>query len=574
MQDEANDSDLVDSKKKQASEQVISFYEVYTYHVLQIICGIIFIGVPLIYSLKIGRSGILSGVLNFSTSGYCSPFNKPFISNGNKSYNRNNIGDAVEAIPTPDDDNTIITDDISFYVSLQQCIKDTFKFSSDQTEDVNPEEIKSVDGNPEGDNPKGGNPESDNPEGDNPEGDNSVCKITYGKLIKFTYDDNVVEMLSSSYAMINKWLQMQNWIQYIKMEPVPSLSDQVITDWNKAKNNDDPNILTYVSSILYMIFINFPLDTFRRLLVLAIVLYDLVFGFIINIFTYWLCIPYSFFEILLLFLPSLLLLALPLPTFFSLIYNIFKFVSYLFICCFTLYYIYIVVAYIIYIAKSYSKAADKVDMAFYIMKIFIYIGAIIIIILLIVQMPLLLPGLCITVQSISIFIMIFILILPLFFKAKIINEPSKKYSFISCIRGLKYKQSYILLLLLLVFIYDLFTCKVVSLGGGSLGSIFLFLIILLIFSYFNNTLIHQDSKKNGFLSSYAINSFKEEALKNNDMIEITKEKYEKYSKSNRITYNCSAEFGDSTTLLDSYNYGSYSIGGIAISVIKNYLFKK
>jgi hypothetical protein len=550
MQDEANDSDLVDSKKKQASEQVLSFYEVYTYHVLQIICGIIFIGVPLIYSLKIGRSGILSGVLNFTTSGYCSPFNKPFISNASQSYHGNTINQAVEADPTPDDDNTIITDDISFYVSLQQCIKDTFKFSSDKTEDGNPEDDKTPN-----------------------EGD-SVCKITYGKLIKFTYEANVIPMLSSSYEMVNKWIQMQNWIQYTEMDPVPSLSDQVITKWNYAKNEDEPNILTYVSSILYMIFINFPLDTFRRLLVLAIVLYDLVFGFIINFFTYWLCIPYSFFEIFLLFLPSLLMLALPLPTFFSLIYNIFKIVSYLFISCFTLYYIYIVVSYIIYIAKSYSKAADKVDMAFYSIKILMYIGAIIIIILLIIQMPLLLAGLCITVQSISIFIMIFILILPLFFKADIINEPSKKYSFISCIRGLKYKQSYILLLLLLVFIYDLFTCKVVSIGGGSLGSIFLFLIILLIFSYFNNTLIHEDTKKNGFLSSYAINAFKEEALKNSNMIEITKENYEKYSKSNRITYNCSAKFGDSTTLLESYNYGSYSIGGFVIALIKRYLFKK
>lgn len=545
MNEEVNDNEAIDSKKKQASEQVLSFYEVYTYHVLKIICGIIFIGVPLIYSLKIGRSGILSGVLNFTTGGYCSPFNKPFISNAGNDYNGNEINQSVKADSTADDDNTIITDDISFYVSLQQCIKDTFKFSSDKTED---------DKTPD-------------------EGD-SVCKITYGKLIKFNYKDNVVTMLSSSYEMVNKWIQMQNWIQYIKMDPVPSLSDQVITDWNYAKTGSEPNILTYVSSILYMIFINFPLDTFRRLLVLAIVLYDLVFGFIINIFTYWLCIPYSFFEIFLLFLPSLLMLALPLPTFFSLIYNIFKFVSYLFIFCFTLYYIYIVVAYIIYIAKSYSKAADKVDMAFYMIKIFMYIGAIIIIILLIIQMPLLLAGLCITVQSISIFIMIFMLILPLFFKADIINEPSKQYSYISCIRGLKYKQSYILLLLLVVFIYDLFTCKVVSLGGGSLGSVFLFLIILLIFSYFNNTLIYQDTKKNGFLSSYAINSFKEEALKNSNMIEITKENYEKYSKSNRITYNCNAEFGESTTLLDSYNYGSYSIGGFVIALIKRYLFKK
>jgi hypothetical protein len=541
MNEEVNDNELIDSKKKQASEQVLSFYEVYTYHVLKIVCGIIFIGVPLIYSLKIGRSGILSGVLNYKSSGYCSPFNKPFISNAGKPYDGydNDNGPSVNAVLKEGDDNTIITDDISFYVSLQQCINDTFK-TSEET----------------------------------PDGNDSVCKISYGKLIKFGYD-NAIKMLSSTNLYLNDWIQLQNWIQYTAMEPIPSLSDQVITQWKWAKYETPATFLTYVLSILYLLFINFPLDIFRRIFVLAIVLYDIVFGCIINFFTYWIGIPYSFFEIVLLFLPSLLMLGLPMSAFFNLFYYIFKSVSYIFIAFFIVYYFVTVGMYIYYIAKSYSKAADSVDVFFLSMKLLIYIGAIIIILMLIIQIPFLLPAMCIIVQLVSILIMFFISILPLTFEADIIDNDSsstkKKYSYVTCIRGLKYKQSYILLLLLIVFIYDLFSCNVVSLSGGSLGSVFIFLIILLVFSYFNNTLIYQDTKKNGLLASYAINSYKEEALKNSDMIEITKEHYKKYSKSNRITYECNAKFADSTTVLKSYDYSSYSVGGFIMSLIRRFI---
>jgi hypothetical protein len=616
MNEEVNDNEAIDSKKKQASEQVLSFYEVYTYHVMKIICGIIFVGVPLIYSLKIGRSGILSGVLNYKSSGYCSPFNKPSVSNAGKPYNKNselNKYVQPESIPNNEGsyDNTIITDDISFYVSLQQCINDAFKSSSEE---------------------------------ETPDSNDSVCKISYGKLIEFKYEDNVTNMLSSTNPFLNKWIQLQNWIQYTIMDPVPSLSDQVMTKWNYAKNGTDATIITYLLSISYLLFINFPLDVFRRLLVLAIVLYDFVFGYIINIFTYYTFIPYSFFEIVLLFLPSLLMLALPIPTFFNLFYYIFKSISYFFVLCFIVYYFFTIGIYIVYIAKSYSEAAKKVDIAFSIMKLFIYIGAIIIILVLIFQTPLLLPGLCIIVQLISIFIMLYISILPLTFKAVIksggdsggkssmdsgmdsgmessgdsigepiskssddsigepiskssdatiskssddsIGEPisksigdsrgggsssTKQYSFLSCIRGLKYKQSYILLLLLIVFIYDLFSCNVVSLSGGSLGTVFIFLIILLIFSYFNNTLLFKDTAKNGFLSSYAINSYKEEALQNSNMTEITKEMYKKYSKTTRVTYDCNASFSESTTVLPSYQYSSFSIGSAIMTRLREYI---
>ena len=99
MQDDSHSNNLVNSKKK-SSEQVLNFYEVYAYHVLLVVLGIVLIGAPLVYSLKIGRSGILSGVVNYSTCGYCYPFNKPFAGSYNgHNYGQNEINDSIPAEP-------------------------------------------------------------------------------------------------------------------------------------------------------------------------------------------------------------------------------------------------------------------------------------------------------------------------------------------------------------------------------------------------------------------------------------------------------------------------------------------
>ena len=119
--------DLIKSKKKSGTDQVASFYEVYAYHVLIILSGIILLGAPLVYSSIIGRSGILSGVVNIR-NGYCSPFAEPNISATSEPIE--DINQMIYAIGEPaNEDNFIIADQISFLQSLNAGSKNSILFA-------------------------------------------------------------------------------------------------------------------------------------------------------------------------------------------------------------------------------------------------------------------------------------------------------------------------------------------------------------------------------------------------------------------------------------------------------------
>ena len=94
-----------------------------------------------------------------------------------------------------------------------------------------------------------------------------------------------------------------------------------------------------------------------------------------------------------------------------------------------------------------------------------------------------------------------IFIFCLFFKAKearqegneykIDDSTTNTYSYLTFLKGLQYKQSWILLLLLIVFLYDLLQCKVISLDSMTLGIILVMLIIFMFGGYFTNTKIQK-----------------------------------------------------------------------------------
>ena len=158
-----------------------------------------------------------------------------------------------------------------------------------------------------------------------------------------------------------------------------------------------------------------------------------------------------------------------------------------------------------------------------------------------------------------------IFIFCLFFKAKearqegneykIDDSTTNTYSYLTFLKGLQYKQSWILLLLLIVFLYDLLQCKVISLDSMTLGIILVMLIIFMFGGYFTNTLIHKDTKKN---NSFAfINCYKEENLEENMMMDINPDIYEKYRYTKGLT--CNAQFIESTLVQDAFNYLPYNV---------------
>ena len=574
MYDEPNDSDLVETKKKPASEQIFKFYEVYSYHVLLIVLGIVVVGAPIVYSTKIGRSGILSGVFNYDIknfSGYCYPFTKPTFGEG---YTDNVSGEGIDSVPESDDKNLIITDDISFYVSLQKCIKDTFKGTSSSTASTDATASPDTTASPNPTDTTGSPNPTGSPDttastssiGGSPTGSdqsNDVCSVSYGKLIEFNYD-SVKTLLTPSLSGLKYITQIQNLIQYLKLNSIITLSDEFATIYQGKAT-----FFSYFFSIAYLIFVNLPLDIIRRSFVLAVILYDVVFGIIFNFLL--IVIPSSLLENILLFLPPLLLLALPLTVFFNLFVKAFDLMSWVFVAFFIIYYLWVVAEYALFIFFSYSKAADNTDIAFFYMKIFIYLGGIIALVVLMIYFPAFFVTFALFIKQFSKIVMYYIAIAPLFFRATIVNregdsEGDKKYSFLNYLLGiLIYKRSFILFLLLLIFIYDLFLCKVISLSSSSMGTVFIFLIILLIFGYFNNTLIFDEAKKNSYLSSYAINYFTEKGLKKNGLIELTKEDYKQFSK--RSTRKCNATFGETTVLLPMFDYPGYSVIDTTLSFI-------
>jgi hypothetical protein len=176
--------------------------------------------------------------------------------------------------------------------------------------------------------------------------------------------------------------------------------------------------------------------------------------------------------------------------------------------------------------------------------------------------------------------MIMIFIFCLFFQAKearqegdeykIDDSATNTYSYLSFLKGLQYKQSWILLLLLIVFLYDLLQCKVISLNSMTLGIILVMLLLFMFSGYFTNTLIHKDTNKNKSVTF--INCYKEENLEQNMMIEINPKIYEKYRYTKGLT--CNAQFIESTLVQDAFDYIPYNSENIIPDNIQNTIFPK
>jgi len=126
--------------------------------------------------------------------------------------------------------------------------------------------------------------------------------------------------------------------------------------------------------------------------------------------------------------------------------------------------------------------------------------------------------------------------------------------------GLQYKKSWILLLLLIVFLCDFLNSKIVPLNGKSLGIILVFIIALIIFGFFNNTLLYKGEKS--FIHHF-FNSYNQTEL-DKTMIELNEDVYKKY----RYTKNlkCDAQFIDTTLVQNAFNYPAWSMGGVIKSL--------
>jgi len=536
-------SDVLSSNVQPIITQQIKFLNLYIYHVVLIISGIMLVGAPLVYSSKIGRSRILSGIMNFDLDnfgGYCYPFNKPTSGEG---YENNSIGDGVEAEGF--DSNYLITDEISFFVSYHKCITNLFKGGGDSQETISDNTTT---------NEQDANSLQESTLPDN----NSICKVTYGKIIQFDYD-YVKNLLTPSNNFLKKMSQIHNYIQYLRIGKVATLSDEVIT-----KQYGEASYGSYFLSMVYFIFFELPLDIFRSMFVFALILYNFIFGTILFQLTSYIYIPPLFIETILLFFPSVLLLLTSADILIILMQVFFGVLSIIFVIFFIILFIFKFAVYIYFIFKTYSEAADKVDLAFIYMKLFIYIGAIIMIMIVIGVSFWLILFYSITIYFFSFFIMLMIIIFCLFFKANEVDkdgiiDKSKNYSYFTFLKGLIYKQSWILLLLLIVLICDIFYCKIVKSSSITFGTIFGILIVLMFIGYFNNTLKFKDESHNSFFSNLQIiNKYDENELDKN-MIRFNKELYDKYSTIHNL--KCNAKFNDTTILENVFNFKSWSLYG-------------
>jgi hypothetical protein len=590
MYDDSCENNLVDNKSKQKINQIFNFYEVYTYHIFIIISGILLAGAPLVYNSRVGRSGILSGTFNYNIKnfgGYCYPFYKPTNGEGYQ-LDENNPG--IEALGN--NDNLLITDEISFYV-YRKCIQNLFSGNTDTepepepNTDTEPEPNTDTEPEPNTDTPTdavpkvGGGSDEDEPVNEaepvnedepvneaNDVTDNvgSICNVTYGKLIRFDYD-YVKKLLLPSIKFLQNFTQIQNFIQYLNLKEMGNfftLSDEFVTLYYFHKGKTGASYLTYFLSILYLIFIELPLDIFRSMFVFAIILYNFFLGTLLRYISY--IIPVSFIELFLLLIPSIIMLNTSITDFFAILYVIIGLFSFLFVFAFIIYFYYKLIIYLVFIFFSYSNAANKTDFIFLFMTIIMYIAAFVIIVIILLCSPLVCIIYAIIVYFLSFFIMIMIFIFCLFFQAKearqegneykIDDSTTNTYSYLTFLEGLQYKQSWILLLLLIVFFYDLFQSKVVSLNSLTLGISLVLLLLLMFWGYFTNTLIYKDKNKNK--SSYTfINCYKEQNLKENMMIEIDPNIYEKYRYTKGLT--CNAKFVESTLVQEAYNYPPYNV---------------
>jgi hypothetical protein len=566
MSDDLSEQYIVMNKVNQNSNKILQLLEVYTYHVLIIISGIIVIGAPLVYSSRVGRSGILSGTFNYNIQnfgGYCYPFHKPTYGEG---YSEDKENPGIEAYGN--DDNFLITDEISFY-HYRTCIKNIFQDVATTTSDLTSNLTSGLTGGAPTDDTAATTTTDDTPAtttDDTPANyENSICKITYGKLIRFDYE-YVKKLLTPSIKFLQNFTQIQNLIQYLNLKEMGSiypLSDEFFTLYNFRENGIGATFFTYFLSILYFLCIEIPLDTLRTIFVVALIIYNFFLGTLLKYISY--IIPVSFIEVVLLLFPSILLLMMPWSDLFGLIFFILGIFTYIFVFIFIIYYCIKIIFYIIFIFSSYSIAAEKTDVAFIFMSLLLYIGAIVIIILILLCSPLFIIIYSILVQFLSFFIMIMIFIFCLFFQAKEakkngdkykVDENSATYSYSTFLMGLLYKKSWILLLLLIVFLCDFLNSKIVPLNGKSLGIILVFIIALLIFGFFNNTLLYKDEKS--FIHHF-FNSYNQTEL-DKTMIELNEDVYQKY----RYTKNlkCEAQFNETTLLQNAFNYPAWSIDGI------------
>jgi len=589
MSDDSSEQYNVTNKVNQNSNKIYQLLEVYAYHVLIIISGIIVIGAPLVYSSRVGRSGILSGTFNYNIQnfgGYCYPFYKPTSGEG---YSEDKENPGIEA--SGNDDNLLITDEISFY-HYRTCIKNIFQNVATTTSNLTSDLTSNLTGGaPTDETPTAPTDETptatttddipratitdETPTATITTDDtsanygNSICKITYGKLIRFDYE-YVKKLLTPSIKFLQNFTQIQNLIQYLNLKEMGNiypLSDEFFTLYNFRKNGIGATYFTYFLSILYFLYIEIPLDTFRTIFVVALIIYNFFLGTLLKYISY--IIPVSFIEVLLLLLPSILLLMMSWSDLFGLIFTILAIFTYFFVFIFIIYYCVKIIFYIIFIFCSYSIAAEKTDIVFILMTLLIYIGAIVIIILILLCSPIFIIIYSILVQFLSFFIMIMIFIFCLFFQAKEakkngdkyeVDENSATYSYSTFIMGLQYKKSWILLLLLIVFLCDFLNSKIVPLNGKSLGIILVFIIALIIFGFFNNTLLYKGKKS--FIHHF-FNSYNQTEL-DKTMIELNEDVYKKY----RYTKNlkCEAQFIDTTLVQNAFNYPAWSMGGVIKSL--------
>ena len=624
----------------QTQENVFNFYVSFAKHIVYFIITLIFVGCPILYNCKIAQSGILTGIYNNVTiskdRGFCSPFNtvsEEMIANesvlttnedekkilGTYSANsQSNMQDSsipiqipatlqgsVPNIPTDvivfllkvkdsfyekeSESNTPDDDDPQSHIP--QRINTPTPTTPSQTEDgVDPQEkqycqnfsslgfrsqqeCEELQESKKGRILLGGAQNDDSEESENSK---TIYQYWY-KNIKFDYASNIEKVLyifGSKYFsnFVYLYLTSSSWVKYKVFDNKKKFTYDSLYDINK----DNPVDWFVTPIINYVYYIaEYCADVGREYCAFNITMFQFCYETINRL------LPDS----VILFLPSfIIILSLMLTGNSSLFFTIgiytaaiIQIIVFLYILYFSfIKFINYLAVFILENKPNYFTGLGFLNMflncfyiIYYLLKITFYIIIKIILASIIFHISLIYLSI---IQFFLYFYTCFYI--PYSFIAT--DQNNKKYTFFTLIKGLRFKQIWILLFILIILIYHLYKLRMIQFKGSYLFILVIFFLIIIFFGYFTNTLIFDNDSgekyKNdkgiieGKMSKYSfINFYKYSNLIEHGLTPHTHEEYKKDAKE-KGKYLCNSKLGYTAQVLleqdpralnpDLFNYNS------------------
>ena len=604
---------IIDDAKKsnlQLQEKVTTFYAVFMYHIGCFIATLIFIGCPILYNCKIAQSQILTGIYNNVTDskdrGYCSPFNtvSEFIKSKtpiettaedekdmedgvlNEKGERIHIS-RMGKIPvkiyaeSPVRPSKIPVDLIVFNIQKKGGNSSWFGDDSSappqsevfpnpsapsQSELASPNPPQSeVSPNPSAP-PKSELASSNPPQSEvspNPSappqtqlggGNESSENLYWYKYVTFDYKSNIDKIFDifGSKNFIYLYLTSSSWVKYREFNNGENFTYDKLHDTNTGDILLDWILYPILNYFYYIA--EYSSDIAREYCAFNITMFQFCYEYL----TYFL--PDS----VILFLPSaLIILSLMIYGNTSMfqtvgIYTvvIIQVIVFLYIIYFTFIKF---INYLQILIKSERPQLYNTNLTVLnviLNSIYIFFFIIYIVILIIIK-----GILGFIIFKISLIFLFFVqfflyfytfLYIPITFNA--IDENGNRYTLKDVIVGLRYKQVWILVFVLIILLFNLYKWNIIQLNGSVLFTLLIFFLIIIVFGYFTNTLKFDDEDGDKYKNEHdivegkiskasIINSYNYSKLKSDGLTPHTHKEYLN-DKAKKDKYSCYSKLGD------------------------------